>query len=203
MLPTISTIPGYRAYEYLLVLKPHEDLYNRIKGIKKEFAAKYKAPMAEHTKPHITLVNFLSWGMMEEKILQRFQLIAMGIAPFKIELSNFGSFPTHSIYINVVTKVPIQHLVKELKQAQRLLKINNDNKPHFIDEPHLIICRSLKPWQYEKGWLEYSNRHFTGRFIADSMLLLKRPVGEKSFQIAKRFEFMNLPVATRQGNLFG
>jgi len=35
------------------------------------------------------------------------------------------------------------------------------------------------------------------------MLLLKRPAGEKgAFQIAKRFEFQNLPVTTKQGNLF-
>jgi hypothetical protein len=38
--------------------------------------------------------------------------------------------------------------------------------------------------------------------IADSMLLLKRPVGEKGYQVVQRFEFMNLPVATKQGELF-
>jgi hypothetical protein len=79
------------------------------------------------------------------------------------------------------------------------MKLDNDNKPHFIDEPHLTVARKLLPWQYEKGWLEYSNRHFTGRFIADSMLLLKRRQGEMAWKIAQRFEFMNLPVATKQG----
>jgi hypothetical protein len=61
----------------------------------------------------------------------------------------------------------------------------------------------LQPWQYEKGWLEYSNRHFTGRFIADGMLLLRRPIGEMKYQIVQRFEFQNLPVTTKQGELFG
>jgi len=83
------------------------------------------------------------------------------------------------------------------------MKLNDDNKPHFIMEPHLTIARKLQPWQYEKGWLEYSNKHFTGRFIADSMLLLKRPVGEMKYQIAERFQFQNLPVTTKQGELFG
>ncbi|MEO7307107.1 MAG: hypothetical protein ABIR78_00790, partial [Ferruginibacter sp.] len=87
--------------------------------------------------------------------------------------------------------------------AQRLMKFDNDNKPHFILEPHLTIARKLLPWQYEQGWLEYSHKHFTGRFIADSMLLLKRPVGELKYQILRRFEFQNLPVATKQGELFG
>ena len=40
-------------------------------------------------------------------------------------------------------------------------------------------------------------------FIADSMLLLKRPVGEMKYQIVNRFEFQNMPVTTKQGELFG
>jgi hypothetical protein len=83
------------------------------------------------------------------------------------------------------------------------MKLNDDNKPHFIMEPHVTIARRLLPWQYEKGWLEYSHKHFTGRFIADAMLLLKRPVGELKYEIAQRFEFQNLPVNTTQGELFG
>ncbi len=82
------------------------------------------------------------------------------------------------------------------------MKLNNDNKPHFILEPHIPIARRLEPWQYEKGWLEYSHKHFTGRFIADAMLLLKRPVGENKYQIAQRLEFQNLAVTTKQGELF-
>jgi hypothetical protein len=58
------------------------------------------------------------------------------------------------------------------------------------------------PWQYEKGWLEYSHRHFTGSFIADNMLLLKRHEDQKRYQIVQRFDFQNLPVSTKQGELF-
>ncbi len=72
----------------------------------------------------------------------------------------------------------------------------------FMIDPHITIARKLLPWQYEKGWQEFSPRHFTGSFIADSMLLLRRYEDEKYFQIAQRFEFMNLPVATKQGELF-
>ena len=126
----------------------------------------------------------------------------MGITPFKIELNGFGSFPTHTIYVNVSTKVPIQEVVRELKSAGQLMTLNKDHKPHFIEESHLTVCRKLKPWQYEQGWLEYSHKHFSGRFIADSMLLLKRPAGEKGYQPIMRFEFQNLPVTTKQASLF-
>lgn len=203
MEPVNFHMPGYRINEYLLVLNPPEDLWHKIMKIKNEFADKYKNEIAKFTRPHITLINWVSLELMEERMMQRLQTISMGITPFKVELKDYGSFPSHTIFINVVSKVPVQSLVREIKQAQRLMTLSRENKPHFIETPHLSICRKLKPWQYEEGWLEFSRRQFTGRFIADGMLLLKRPAGQKGkFQIAKRFEFQNLPVTTKQGSLF-
>jgi 2'-5' RNA ligase len=200
----INTIPGYRVYEYLLVLNPHEELRNKIRQVKQEFYDTYKAPTAIGGRPHVTLVRFMQYEMMEERIINRLKVVAMSYPPFKVELKDFGSFPSHTIYINVLSKIPVQGLIKEIRtEAQRLMKLNNDNKPHFIMEPHLTVARKLQPWQYEKGWLEYSNKHFTGRFIADSMLLLKRPANEMHYQPVNRFVFQNMPVTTKQGELFG
>lgn len=141
--------------------------------------------------------------MFESRIVTHFKTIAMGFPKFKIELKDYGSFPSHTIYINITSKIPVQNLVKQIRsETQRLMKLDDDNKPHFILEPHLTIARKLLPWQYEQGWLEYSHKHFTGRFIADGMLLLKRPVGEMKYEIARRFEFQNLPSGTKQGELF-
>jgi 2'-5' RNA ligase len=195
------SLPGYRMCEYLLVLQPHEELRNKIYNIKKEFAEKYEAPSAEWSKPHITLVKFTRLQMMEERIANRLKMIAMAMPAFKVELKDFGSFPSHTIYINVETKIAIQLLVKHLKTAQSLMR-TKEVKPHFIDNSHITIARQLLPWQYEKGWLEYSNKHFSGRFIAKDMLLLKRPEGMKGYQAVQKFEFMNMPVVTTQGALF-
>jgi 2'-5' RNA ligase len=139
---------------------------------------------------------------MEQRLLNRLKIIAMGLPPIKVELKNFGSFPSHTIYINITSKGPIVNMVKQLRQAQALMKISNDLKPHFMTEPHLTVARKLQPWQYEKGWLEYEHKHFSGRFIADQLLLLKRRVGDKAYQVAARFNLENLPVATTQGQLF-
>jgi 2'-5' RNA ligase len=193
--------PGYRICEYLLVLQPHEELKKKIMQTKKEFAVKYEAPSAEWGKPHLPLVRFSQMQMMEERIMNRLKIIAMAMPAFKVELKDFGSFPSHTIYINVDTKVAIQMLVKSLKTAQSLMKTKNI-KPHFMESSHLTIARQLLPWQYEKGWLEYSHKHFTGRFIAKEMLLLRRPEGIKAYQPVQRFEFMNMPVVTTQGALF-
>ncbi len=171
-------------------------------AVKKEFADAHDCPAAAFSKPHITLVNFVQYAMMEQRLLNRLKIIAMGLPPVKIELKNFGSFPSHTIYINITSKVPIVNMVKQLRQAQALMKISNDHKPHFMTEPHLTVARKLQPWQYEKGWLEYEHKHFSGRFIADQLLLLKRRVGDKAYQVAARFNLENLPVATTQGQLF-
>ena len=199
----INSIPGYKIYEYLLVLNPHEELRNKIIQVKKQFFDTYKADAAVYAKPHITLVNFVQYQMMEERLINRLNVVAMGHHPFKVELKDYGSFPSHTIYINITSKMPVQGLVKQIRtQTQQLMKLNKENKAHFIMEPYLNIGRKLNPWQYEKGWLEYSNKNFTGRFIADAMLLLKRPLGEIKYEIAQQFEFQNLPVTTTQGALF-
>ena len=199
----ITAMPGYKLCEYLLVLNPHEELRNKIMNIKKEFYESYKASAALFSKPQITLATFTQYEIAEKRIMERLHVVAMGSKPVKIELKDYGSFPAHTIFINVTSKIPIQTLVKKIRtETQRLMKVDNDNKPHFILEPYITIARKLQPWQYEKGWLEYSHRHFTGRFIADAMLLLKRPVGEMKYEIAARFEFENLPVGVAQGALF-
>ena len=196
------SVPGYRVFEYLLVVQPHEELRNQLTGIKKEFADKYKAPLALYTKPHLALVKFTALQMLQDRILNRIGNIAMGIAPFKVEVNGFGSLPSHTIFAAVTTKVPLQAVVKELKSATTLLTLNKDNKPHFIEESHFTICQKLKPWQFEQGWLEYSHRHFSGRFIADSLILLRRPQDETKYEAMMRFEFQGLAVNTKQGNLF-
>lgn len=198
-----NTTPGYKIYEYLLVLNPNETLRDKIMRVKQYFSDTYKNTSAVYSKPHITLVNFVQYQLMEERLLNRLQVVAMGYPPVKIEMSGYGSLPSHTIYINLTSKMPIQNLVKSIRtEAQRLMKLNDENKPHFIMEPQLTIARNLEPWQYEKGWLEFSNLHFTGRFIADAMLLLRRPIGEMKYEIFKRFEFQNLPLNTVQGSLF-
>ncbi|HEV3324122.1 MAG TPA: 2'-5' RNA ligase family protein [Puia sp.] len=188
--------------EYLLILNPHEELRGKIQQVKKEFYDAYQAPTALGGKPNVTLVRFTQLALMEERIVQRLRTIAMGYCPFKVELKDFGSFPSHTIFINVTSKLPVRGLVNEIKDIQRLMKLDKDHKPHFIDEPYIPIARKLLPWQYEKGWLEYSGKSFTGRFIADAMLLLKRREGEMAWQISERFVFQNLPVSIRQGQLF-
>jgi len=202
MLEIKENRPGYRTFEYLLILDPHEELRSRILNIKKSFNDTYQIGQPQLGKPRISMVKFQQLEMFEERIVQRLNTVAMGYAPIKVELRDYGSFPSHTIFLKVISREPIRQLVREIKVAQRLMKLNDDHKPHFMEEPFIPIAMKLLPWQYEKAWTVFSNKHFTGRFIADGMMLLKRPPGAKGYQILRRFDFLNMPVATRQGELF-
>jgi 2'-5' RNA ligase len=188
--------------EYLLVLQPHEVLWNEIKYIKEKFAADYSCEQAKKGLPHITLAMFKQFPATENRIVQFLHNNARTITPFKIEMKDFGSFPSHTIYINIVSKVQIMNAVKTLRQnAQKFMKMDKDNKPFFITEPHLTIARKLQPWQYEKGWLEYQHANFHGRFIADHALLLKRKAGEY-YKPVEKFKFEGIKEEIQQGELF-
>lgn len=201
---TISKVlAGYSTAEYLLVVTPHEDLWQTIMTIKSNFAEKYSHPMAAFTKPHLTLLKFYQTEINESRIVKKFENICARQPSLKIELKNFGTFISHTIYINVTSKVPILNLVKALKEAQPLLKYDASFKPFFMAEPHITIARKLVPWQHEKAWLEYSHTSFTGRFIANKITLLKRRVGNKSYQVVKDFPFKNMPPESVQVSLFG
>jgi len=197
-----APIPGYKINEYLLILNPHEDLSTRIMGLKKEFADKYNRG-GHIMKPNISIVKFTQYELYEQRIKDNLHRVAMEMMPVKIQMKDYGSFPSHSIFINVLSKIPYQSIAKKVRtETQKLMKFDDDNKPHFFMEPYIPIAQKIPQQLYDKAWLEYSHRHFTGSFIADSMLLLKRPKGEFGYQIADRFKFENLLVGTTQGALF-
>lgn len=188
--------------EYLLVLQPHKTLWNEITEIKKKFETDFKFDNIKVGLPHITLAMFKQYPATERRIVNALRNNAKTLSPFKVELKDFGSFPTHTIYINIVSKIPIMHAVKTLRQnAQTFMKIDKDNKPFFITEPHLTIARKLQPWQYEKSWLEYQQADFHGRFIADHALLLKRKAGA-FYKEVEKFRFEGIKEEVTQTVLF-
>ena len=200
---SVVQMPAYNTYIYLLVITPTGLASEKIKDIKDDFAVNYKHSFASSTKPHITLAQFMQRELAEEKIVSRFTSIAKTQSPIKIELKDFGSFPSHTIFINVTSKVPLTNLSKALKEAQPLLKYAPGDKPFFLTEPHVTIARKLKPWQHEKAWLQFSNSAFSGRFIASKMTLLRRKVDHNKYEHVADFSFQNESPDATQGNLFG
>lgn len=67
----------------------------------------------------------------------------------------------------------------------------------------MTIARKLQPWQYEKAWLAFQHMNFTGRFIADTITMLRRPVGEKKYTLVEKFVMQSISAPqSSQGTLF-
>ena len=201
MILMLKTTPGYRLNEYKLVIPLPDALQQKISGIRTEFGQHFSYK-PDQGRVHISLVMFSQLEMMEDKITQRLKSISMGEAPFKVELRDYGSYPSHTIFIKIATREPLKKMMRSVRDIQNILRTDKQHKAHFLQDPVISIARKLKPWQYEKAWLEYSHRQFTGRFIADALLLLKRAEGSIPWQIVERMELQNLPVITKQGGLF-
>ena len=193
-------LPGYKLYEYLIVIEPNEELREKIKDVKNDFVEKYDAAAQVFGKPQMAVLKFSQLKLMEKRIVSRLQNAAMTLPPLQIKLKDFGSYPTHSIFIKTESKGPLKLLQKQLKTMQTLFK-TKETKPHFFDEIHFTVAQNLLPWQYEKGWIEYGQKHFTGSFLADNMHLLCRPEGTKKYTTLQTFQFLNKQVEV-QASLF-
>lgn len=200
---SLIKMPGYLISEYILILNPHEGLQDKIMRIKRDILEKYDSGLLVNRKPVLRLARFFSYQMTEEKLINHFKIAAMAMPPFKVILKDYGSFPNHTLFVKAdESKVALEMLMKNIKSAKRLMRAPGQ-APYFSSEFNISLAIKLTSLQYEEMWEDYRHRQFTGHFIADSMLLLKRREGQKNYQIAARFEFQNLPVSVKQGELFG
>jgi len=131
-----DVLPGYRINEYQLILNPHDDLQERIKHVQEGFAATYKTEYKVAGRPNVGLVTWMQYEMYEARLRERLKLVGLEYPPFKVELKDFGSYPSHTIYINVASRLPVQNLIREIRErAQMFMKLNPETKPHFLQEP--------------------------------------------------------------------
>ena len=197
----ILNMTGYQKHEYLLVIDIPEVLRHKIEKARQDLMEHYHISQPKTGRPHVGLVRFAVLQQMEEKIISRLQQITMAQQPFIIELSGFGGYPMHSVFIHIGTHEKIKQLVKACKEARPLFKANGE-KPHFLDDPVIPLAARMDKDIYITAMKEYTNKHFSGRFVASSVLLLKRKEKNERYRILKSFELEDLPVGIKQGALF-
>lgn len=192
-------MPGYKTSTYRIVLMPHLELRKKLMKVRQEFAEKYEVRQYPRAA-FITLAKFDLFAMMEKRIIQKLESIAMTQQPFMVAMKDYGSYPDHSVFINISNSSRLKILSKEIQALRPLIKSVN-TKPFFIRDFNLQLASGLKPWQFEKGWQDYQKRSFTGSFYANEVLLLKHHGNSPELEILSRFEFRNIPVQV-QGELF-
>lgn len=184
----MNAITSQAIWEYLVLVPVPETVTSLIQQQKEYMARAYNIKHVLPAKPYISIVKFSQYKALEKEVVKRLHLSATGLAPGLINLKGFGSFPTHTIFINITSKEFITSIVRRVRTYSQLsMRLNIDHKPHFFTDPHIAFARELKPWQYEKAWLHYERQSFSARFIATNFHMLGRPVKTSTYFLLNTF----------------
>lgn len=188
--------------EYFLIISPDDNTMEMLMEEKKRFAKLFDCPKILHSKPHISMVKFSNRKENEPIIFPYLQRKIAAFAPFLVELEGFSAFPTHTIFSKVQTKNQIVSMVKSIGQEKQKLKGKSNVDVHCITEPHITIAKSLQHWQFEKGWQEWQQVHFSARFNVGEILLLKKEENRLRFDVSASFPLLGVRNEIVQGSLF-
>ena len=172
-----STIPSNNfsaMNEYLLVVHPDGEAYNKVTAEKKVFYDEYRQKVSVKTKPHITVANFLAREEMEETLIRWIQRVSSQQKSFPVTLNNYSGFPPHTIYLRIQDHEPFKQLATQLKVIDSYVRSNGCPTVKFINRPHLSIARRLPEDVYERAMIDYSQKTFFESFTALELVLLRR-----------------------------
>ncbi|MGI8598681.1 MAG: 2'-5' RNA ligase family protein [Chitinophagaceae bacterium] len=191
---------GNNICEYrLLVPFPHQ-LQEKINNIRKQLHHRHNLLYPFLLPPSLTILKCHAFEKIEPKLLEKIQDLVFDTPPFSVELQNFTSFPTHTIYVEINSKAPFNDMIKQLKKMKWLMNIPG-YEPQFIPEPHLIMAQALKPQKFNQMWRDCENRTLQELFLAESLLLVKRSEHQQFYSTVRRMQLNTLPMNIKQGEL--
>jgi 2'-5' RNA ligase len=161
-------------YEYLLIVNPGSEVYEKVKAEKQIFYDEFRQKVAIKTKPHITIAKFLGKEAMEDTIIRWMQRIFANQRSFNVTLNNYSGFPPHTIYLRVQDGTPFQRLAKELKVLNTYVSSCACPPVKLISNPHVTIARRLPEEVYFKALIQYARKSFHESFVVNDLLLLRR-----------------------------
>ncbi len=160
--------------EYLLVIRPDDEVYNKVTAEKQNFYDQYRQKVSVKTRPHITVASFAAREEMEETLIRWVQRVSSQQKSFQVALNNYSGFPEHTIYLRVQDHQPFKQLATQLKVIDSYIRSNGCPAVTLINRPHLSIARRLPPDVYEKALIDYSQKTFCESFTAHELVLLRR-----------------------------
>ncbi|TMI72960.1 MAG: 2'-5' RNA ligase family protein [Bacteroidetes bacterium] len=161
-------------FEYLLVVSPGKEVYDKVIEEKRHFSRNYNQQVAVKTKPHITISCFLAWDSMEDTIVRWLQRIASEQKCFHVTLNNYSGIPSHTIYLRIQDSSAIDELKTRVKIIAPYIKEKDCAPSRPINYPHLSIAPHLPAGVYETAIKDYSEKEFHASFKVNELVLLKR-----------------------------
>jgi 2'-5' RNA ligase len=162
--------------QYFLAVVPPSPVYEEALNFKHYFKERYNSKASLNSPPHITLHMPFRWKEeKEQELIAKLEEFNSGLTPFKIQLSNFNSFPPRVIFIDVVQNEKLNELQsKLLRYCKKELNLYNSN---YKDQPfhaHLTLAfRDLKKTIYPEAWEEFSQKRYSTEFLIEKFVLLK------------------------------
>jgi 2'-5' RNA ligase len=187
---------GGRRMEYLLVIYPYGELFEKLVEEQQQFLQDYGLVMKGRNRPHITVAAFLAGEQMEDTLIRWIHRICRRNQSFEITLNNYSGIPPHTIYLRVQDPEPFRQLMQQLRAIDEFIRSSGCPPVNLISRPYLSIAGGLTEQIYNKAMIEYSQRTFHESFQMEELVLLKR---EHSFDACRTVNVFRLPLRDLAG----
>jgi 2'-5' RNA ligase len=180
-----------RRMEYLLVIYPYGELFEKLVEEQQQFLNDYGLVMKGRNRPHITVAAFQAGEQMEDTLIRWIHRICRRNECFEITLNNYSGMPPHTIYLRVQDPQPFRQLMQQLRAIDDFIRSSGCPPVNLISRPYLSIAGGLTEQIYNKAMADYSRRTFHESFRVEELVLLKR---EHSFDACRTVNVFRLPV---------
>ncbi|HVV03744.1 MAG TPA: 2'-5' RNA ligase family protein [Puia sp.] len=180
-----------RRMEYLLVIYPYGELFEKLVEEQQQFLSDYGLIMKGRNRPHITVAAFQAGEQMEDTLIRWIHRICRRNERFEITLNNYSGFPPHTIYLRVQDPQPFRQLMQQLRAIDDFIRSSGCPPVNLISRPYLSIAGGLTEQIYNKAMADYSQKTFHESFQVEELVLLKR---EHSFDVCRTVNVFGLPV---------
>jgi len=187
---------------YLVCLIPPVTVIDDVDEIRNEISQKFNVVESLKRPVHITLYNPVKISSLaeEEKFFSALQN-AVYQNPFEQVLRNFGSFQTHTVFIDAEQNESIIKLQSKIKAELKALKII-PAKDVTKFTPHITIAfKDVKPGVHQVIMEAFKDKHFKRRFSVNSFWVYKHM--DKKWKPFREFIFKNPDEAPKPLSLFG
>ena len=131
--------------------------------------------VALRSPAHITIIQpFWLELNRERKLQETLQAFAGDINELEIQLDGFSTFGKSVMFIRVQENPDLEEIKKMAEQHFERSFGDLIGKDDRLFHPHVTIAsRDLKPGDFEKAWLHFSNKNFKTIFSTRIISLLK------------------------------
>ena len=165
---------------FFVALLPPEHLQREVTAFKNYIAEKWGAHHALNSPPHLTLQPPFVWP---ENDLEALKNCLAGFAsrqtPFTVELSGFGAFPPHVVFIKPLKNRFLSRLFHNLVICLERELGFSDPRNQRPFHPHMTIAhRDLDARDFSAVWSYFVEKKFERQFEANVLALLRNVRGK-------------------------